>query len=206
MFAKLFGAISILRPLFRDFTKVIQLPGFIFRYIRLMLRNRKYRKHFKNLGAPIRIGIQEEIFPLEKVSIGSNVVIHNQAYFEANGEITIGNNIAIAKSCTILTSNHIYEGDLLPWSEEMLFKPVVIEDNVWIGANVMIMPGVTIKEGAIIGAGSVVTKDVPKCALAAGNPARVIKYRDQEKYEALKKEKKFRIIPTNISRATLVTK
>lgn len=54
---------------------------------------------------------------------------------------------------------------------------IIIEDDVWIGANSVILPGVTIKKGAVVGAGSVVTKDVPSYAVVCGNPARVIKYR-----------------------------
>ena len=67
---------------------------------------------------------------------------------------------------------------------------VTIEDNVWIGGKSIILPGVTIHEGAVIGMGAVVTKDVPKCAVVGGNPAKVLKYRDINQYEQLKKENK----------------
>ena len=68
---------------------------------------------------------------------------------------------------------------------------MVIEDNVWIGNRVIILPGVTIKEGAIIQAGSVVVGDIEKCGIAGGHPAKVFKYRDIEHYEKLKSEWKF---------------
>ncbi len=55
----------------------------------------------------------------------------------------------------------------------------MIEDDVWIGANVIILPGVHVKKGAVIGAGSIVTKDVPGYAIVAGNPAKIIRYRDR---------------------------
>ena len=56
-------------------------------------------------------------------------------------------------------------------------RNIIIEDDVWIGANSVILPGITIEQGAVIGAGSVVTKDVPSYAIVAGNPAKIIKYR-----------------------------
>ena len=68
---------------------------------------------------------------------------------------------------------------------------MVIEDFVWCGANVTILPGVIIGEGAIVGAGSVVVKDVPKYAVVAGNPAIVLKYRNIEQFEKLKQQGKF---------------
>jgi len=67
----------------------------------------------------------------------------------------------------------------------------LIEDNVWLGHRVIILGGVTIGEGAIIQAGSVVVKDIPKYAIAGGHPAKVFKYRDIKHYNRLKKEKKF---------------
>ena len=65
---------------------------------------------------------------------------------------------------------------------------VVIEDNVWLGNRVIVLPGVTIGEGAIIQAGSVVVKDIPKYAIAGGHPAKVFSSRDKDHYEMLKKE------------------
>jgi len=62
---------------------------------------------------------------------------------------------------------------------------------VWLGDRVLILPGVTISEGAVIQAGSVVVRDVPYCAIVGGAPAKVFKYRDIEHYEALKKESKY---------------
>lgn len=81
--------------------------------------------------------------------------------------------------------------DALPYGTKYINKPVIIEDNVWIGSDVIIIPGVTIHEGAIIGIGSVVTKDVPSCAVVGGNPAKIIKYRDKEQYEKLKRNERF---------------
>jgi maltose O-acetyltransferase len=60
-------------------------------------------------------------------------------------------------------------------------RPIVVEDDVWFGAAVIVLPGVRVGHGSVIGAGSIVTKDVPPFACVAGSPARILKYRDAEK-------------------------
>jgi acetyltransferase-like isoleucine patch superfamily enzyme len=72
-----------------------------------------------------------------------------------------------------------------------VYKDITIEDQVWLGSRVIVLGSVSIGEGAIIQAGSVVVKDIPKYAIAGGNPCKVFKYRDIEHYEKLKKERKF---------------
>ena len=73
----------------------------------------------------------------------------------------------------------------LPYDERVYDEPVTIGKNCWIGTRCLILPGVTIHDGAVVGAGSVVTKDVPPLAIVAGNPARVIKYRNIDVYQEL---------------------
>ena len=90
---------------------------------------------------------------------------------------------------TIYTTNHNYESTAIPYDQSFIKKTVVIEKNVWIGINVTIIPGVTIGEGAIIGAGSVVSKDVPALAVVGSAPLQVIKYRNQNRYRKLDREK-----------------
>lgn len=107
------------------------------------------------------------------------------------GPLTIGDNFHSGPGGLILTRNHNYEGDKIPYDQTYIEKEVTIEDNVWIGANVIILPGVTINEGAIIQAGAVVANDIPKCGIAGGSPAEVFKYRDKDHYERLKSEGKF---------------
>ena len=107
------------------------------------------------------------------------------------GRVTIGDNFHSGIQCMILTDIHNYEGVEIPYDSKKIVKDIKIEDNVWIGNRVMILGGVTIGEGSIIQAGSVVVSDIPKCAIAGGHPARVFKYRDKDHYYLLKEQKRF---------------
>lgn len=80
---------------------------------------------------------------------------------------------------------------MIPYDETMLLKTIRIGKCVWLGNRVTIVGNVTIGDGAIIAAGSVVVKDVPKCAIVGGNPAKIIKYRDLEHYNSLDKKQKY---------------
>lgn len=123
--------------------------------------------------------------------LGSNVHF-NGMHIIGRGKVSIGNNFHSGEQCYMISEFHNYDhGAALPYDDTNIIKDIVIEDNVWLGTRVMVLGGVTIGEGAIIQAGSVVTKDVPKYAVAGGHPAVPFKYRDREHYEALKKAGKF---------------
>lgn len=110
-----------------------------------------------------------------KLTIGSGY-LNNNSVITCFDSITIGNRVAISERVVMRDSdNHKVKavGDMD--SEQVNSAPIVIEDHVWIGMNVTILKGVTIGEGAIIAAGSVVTRDIPAHCMAAGVPARVIK-------------------------------
>ena len=111
------------------------------------------------------------------IIIGNNCRIHGTC-IHAYKSVTIGNNCLIAANTQIIDGN----GHELsfPNVENRIktvdeARPIIIEDNVWIGANVIVLPGVTIGAGSVIAAGSIVSKDIPPMAVAGGNPARVIK-------------------------------
>lgn len=130
------------------------------------------------------LGENTNIFPpifvnlAENVKIGKNVTILNDFKCMSAGGLIIEDNTAISLNCTIATNNHdVYDRPVITC------KPVHIKKNVWIGVNVTILPGVTIGENAVIGAGAVVTKDIPDNAVAVGNPAKVIKYLDADKFK-----------------------
>jgi len=97
----------------------------------------------------------------------------------AGGGITIGNNCLISQHITIIASNHCIQKDIninsQLWDVER--HSVIIGNDVWVGANSVILPGVTIGNGSVIAAGSVVTKNVPENAIIAGSPAKILKYR-----------------------------
>jgi acetyltransferase-like isoleucine patch superfamily enzyme len=97
---------------------------------------------------------------------------------DPTGKITIGNGVRIAPYVFIISANHRFENPEIPiYQQGMAFAPVTIEDDVWIGARVVVVAGVTIGKGSIIGAGAVVTRDIPPYSIAAGVPARVIRSR-----------------------------
>jgi maltose O-acetyltransferase len=131
------------------------------------------------------------LFP-QNLSIGANTVINGDLYINALGRVSIGKYCHLAKGLTILSSNHNWDSEnSIPYDNVNLLKPVVIKDFVWCGANVTIIPGVTIGEGVVVAAGTVVTKDVPDCAIVGGNPHSIIKYRDVDKFNRLKLQGNF---------------
>ena len=115
----------------------------------------------------------------------------NGMSFIGGGKITIGNYFHSGQECMIITQNHRFEGEEIPYDSTFIYKNVTIGDCVWFGNRVTVIGDVNIGEGAIIAAGSVVTKDVPPMAIVGGNPAKVIKYRNQEHYYKLKAEGRF---------------
>lgn len=112
-----------------------------------------------------------------EISLGDNSGIGVNA--QISSEVTIGNDVMMGPYCLIYTSNHCADRTDIPmWKQGFTkVKPVVIGDDVWIGARVTILPGVHIGKGSVIGAGSVVTKDVPEYSVVGGNPAKVLKSR-----------------------------
>jgi maltose O-acetyltransferase len=130
---------------------------------------------------------------------GRNVNVERGAYFGSGSQIEIGDNSGIGENCQIpdnikigndvmmgpdvliVGKNHNYKDLKMPMRLQGAkdSAPVMIGDDTWIGARVIILPGVNIGQGAIVGAGAVVTKNVPPYAICAGNPARIVKYRNK---------------------------
>ena len=109
----------------------------------------------------------------KNITIGKNVFINACCKFQDQGGITIGDGCLIGHNVIITTLNHVEEPSQ---RQSILPKSVTIGKNVWIGANVTIVPGITIGDNAIIGAGSVVVKDIPANTVAVGNPCKVKKH------------------------------
>ncbi|WP_072031604.1 DapH/DapD/GlmU-related protein [Anaerovibrio sp. RM50] len=113
----------------------------------------------------------------ENISIGKNVYINSNFLAMARGGITIEDHVQIAGNVSVLSNNHD------PYERQILTcKPVVIKEAAWIGAGATILPGVTVGKHSIVGAGSVVTKDVPDYSVVVGNPAKVVKTLDADKF------------------------
>lgn len=114
-----------------------------------------------------------------KLTIGNRFSCSNNVFMGATGgEMIIGNDVMIGPNVVLRASNHVFNRTDIPMRDQgHSFGKIIIEDDVWIGANAVILPNVTIGKGAIIAAGAVVTKDVPPYSIVAGVPAKTIKSR-----------------------------
>jgi acetyltransferase-like isoleucine patch superfamily enzyme len=154
--------------------------------------------HTRGQGSIIRRSSRMDVLPYSKFTLGRNAIIEDFCTINNGvgdveigndtligignviiGPVLIGNNIIIAQHVVISGLNHEYESIELPISKQPVNKKqIVIDDDCWIGANVVITSGVRIGKHSVIAAGSIVTKDVPSFSIAAGNPARIIKRYD----------------------------
>ncbi|MFC1722675.1 acyltransferase [Nanoarchaeota archaeon] len=161
------------------YIKLVRKPYFALR-VRLVA---------KKVGKDLRTPNLAKVTPN---TVLGNHVGFNGMTIQGEGPVRIGDYFHSGTDCLIISSNHNYDsGETLPYDNSNIFKPVLIEDCVWFGSRVTVIGKVRIGEGAIIQAGSVVIKDVPKLAIVGGNPAKVFKYRDKKHYKKLKKAKKF---------------
>ena len=154
--------------------------------IKSLLRHKRWQREHPT----VELCRSYTITSLDNLVVGPHVYIGPDAWFSLRGKCTIGAGTIFGPRCKIHTSNHRYEGTMLPYDHIYVVKDVAIGENVWIGADVSIRPGVTIGEGAVVAACSCVTKDVPPMAVVGGNPARIIKYRNTDAYNNLKQEGK----------------
>ncbi|MHB0755070.1 acyltransferase [Polaribacter sp. M15] len=158
--------------------------------------------HKKGKGAIVRPRTRMDVVPWNKFELGEdstiedfsainngvgNVIIGDRTKIGLSntiiGPVIIGNDIRLAQNITLSGLNHNYEDISVPIHVQgVSTSPIVIEDNSWIGANVVVVAGVTIGKHCIVAAGSIVTKDIPPYSVAVGNPARVLKqYNHQTK-------------------------
>lgn len=147
--------------------------GRFYKKIRYVLAKRMLRKCGKN----VTIENQCYIGSGKKIEIGDYSGIGQRSYLQGN--ITIGKYVMMAPDVVILTENHNFHdtSKLIRFQGCQKEKPVIIEDDVWIGIRAIILPGVRIGKGSVVGAGSVVTKEVESYSIVAGNPAKLIRKR-----------------------------
>lgn len=152
-------------------------------------------RHKRGKGSVVRFKTRLDLFPYNKFELGTKSVIEDFSTVNngvgdvfigsetiiglANtiiGPVEIGNNVMLAQNIVISGLNHGYEDvTVSPHKQPVITKKITIGDDVWIGANATITAGVNIGKHAVVGGGSVVTKDVPEYSVVAGNPARLLK-------------------------------
>jgi len=153
---------------------------FIFRFFSKCIRTYQINS-FKFCKKNVYIG-RDCVFTYKTISIGHNVTIGHRCIFQsAHGQINIGNHVMFGPEVHIHGGNHRIDV-IGKFMDEVKKSPnsdgaVFIDDDVWIGAKAIILKNVTIGKGAVVGAGAVVTKNVPPYAIVVGNPAKIVKMR-----------------------------
>lgn len=146
-------------------------------------KNQALLRRAKACGKGVRLNGTMVITGIEECELGNNVHIGNNAFIRAQGGLKIGDNTHISRNLVLYTTNHKYEGERLPYDEEIVKKPVTIGRNVWIGMNVCIVAGTFIGDGAIVGMGSVVSGEVPRLSIIGADKWRILGWRDETHYD-----------------------
>lgn len=153
---------------------VRNIPG----NIGIRLRNQYYHNKFASCGKWVLLQENVIIRGRENLHLGNNCCFSYNVFLSAKGGIKIGDNVLIGPSSKIYSDNHIHSNpEELITNQGWEYKEVTIDDDVWIGADCFIKPGVHIGKSAVISAGSVVFKSLPPFSISAGNPARVVGWR-----------------------------
>ena len=169
--------------------------------IGVLLRYVGYRPFLKKSSGFFSIDSGVTILGFENIELGRNITIMKNSYIYAHdggslvigdnftinsnsqlgasfGKIIIGNNCAIAPNCVLRASNHNFENPNIPFREQgHVYGEIIIEDDVWIASNCVVVPNVTVGRSSVVGAGSVVTKNVEPYSVVGGVPARLMKTR-----------------------------
>lgn len=144
----------------------------------LLLRYILLKSLAKSCGDNVSVFENVYIYSPENIEFGDNVSIHPMCYLEGQGGIEIGNDVSIAHSTSILSTTHNMEDNAIPIKDQgVTEKQVIIHDNVWLGCKVTVLCGTEISSGSVVGANSVVTKNIENDCVYAGTPARKIRSR-----------------------------
>lgn len=123
------------------------------------------------------------------IRVGDETNIGIDAYINGRGGVILGDNVLMGPEVMIYTGTHTFSHPVMPIRRQpMRYAPVTIGNDVWLGARSIILPGITIDDGCIVGANSVVTKDLPPRSIAVGSPARVIGNRTSDRYSETKSD------------------
>ena len=175
------GVIGSLRLLFSIILSKICFPTA--RIVRYPFYVRKEGKLSIGVGFSANVGLVLDVFGKDsQLIIGDNVMANYRLHIGSAKYIKIGSNTLFGSDCTVMDHSHGgYKGkfhsdpSIAPVKRDLVSLPIVIGNNCWFGDRVFIMPGVTIGDGVVVGAGSIVTKDLPTNSLAVGAPAKIIK-------------------------------
>lgn len=121
-----------------------------------------------------------------RLELGDDIFIGRNFFIRATGGVRIGSYTHISRNVTLHTANHNISGKALPYDDTLITKPIRIGKYVWIGMNCCILPGVSIGDGAVIGMGTVVSKDVAPGEIVVGAGQRVVGRRDVDRTERLR--------------------
>ncbi len=150
------------------------LPGGLGAWIRA----RSMRAFLRELGHDTVIQTGIHLTNPELISIGSHCNLARNVFITGGGDVRIGDWVGLGPDVKIWSVNHRFEDPECPWQlQGWEKKAVIIEDDVWVAASSFVMPGVTIGQGAIISACTVVSKSIPPYAVVAGNPGRIVGWR-----------------------------
>lgn len=159
--------------------------------------------HKRGKGSVVRWNARMDIFPFNKFSLGSNATVEdfctvNNGVGDVHigndtriglgsvliGPVTIGNQVILAQNIVLSGLNHTYTDINTPIRlQKVTTAPIIVEDEVWIGANTVVTAGITIGKHSVVAGGAVVTKNIPPYSVAVGNPAKVVKQYNFEKGE-----------------------
>jgi len=196
---KFYGFNGLFKLVYFKINTILFFPNS--RLIRLpfILRGKRYIDfgHGLTTGFGCRFEAYFNLKSKKTLIFGENVQLNDHVHITAMNKVFIGDNVLMASKIYISDCSHgFYSGEEMDSSPEQHpidrsynISEVIIEDNVWLGEFVSVLPGVTIGKGAIIGSNSVVTKDIPANTIAVGSPAKVIKKYNFEtkKWERIKK-------------------
>ncbi|QJD77225.1 acyltransferase [Spirosoma rhododendri] len=147
----------------------------------MKLRGWLYRFRLGRCGWGTTIDRYVTVLGGKSVQVGEYSAINAYTHIWGHNGVRIGNRVMIASHTAITSLTHDYTRPDMRFAPA-IGGPIVIEDDVWIGSHVVIVPGVTIGRGAVVGAGAVVRDDVPPFAIVAGVPARIVRYRPESAY------------------------
>ena len=157
----------------------VQLKGYVW------MRQIEIPRNYREIEIAAHVSLDQGVVLLcsgpdtgaTKICIGQGTYINRHTMLDATENLEVGKNCAIGPGCYLTDHDHGLDPSLPPLAQPMFSAATRLHDEVWLGAHVVVLKGVTIGDRAVIGAGSVVTKDIPANAVAVGTPARVVRFR-----------------------------